>query len=115
LVKPDRLGLKRILAIRSRYNEVFYSSASIWELALGNETHKIVFPFAPEAVAEAAVKTGFIELPIRSDAAALVATLPPHHDDLFDRILIAQAMTEPARFLTTDPELTRYSDVVEIV
>jgi PIN domain nuclease of toxin-antitoxin system len=115
LVKPDRLGLKRILAIRSRYNEVFYSSASIWELALGNETHKVVFPFAPEAVAEAAVKTGFIELPIRSDAAALVATLPPHHSDLFDRILIAQAMTEPARFLTTDQELRQYSDLVEIV
>jgi PIN domain nuclease of toxin-antitoxin system len=85
------------------------------ELALRNETHRIVFPFAPEAVAEAAAKTGFVELPIRSDAAALVATLPQHHSDLFDRILIAQTMTEPARFLTTDPELRQYSDLVEIV
>jgi hypothetical protein len=71
--------------------------------------------FAPAEVAACALATGFIELPVRSDAAAKVLTLPLHHDDPFDRILVAQAMIEPARFLTTDTFLSQYSDIVDVV
>jgi PIN domain nuclease of toxin-antitoxin system len=45
----------------------------------------------------------------------VVADLPLHHTDPFDRLLIAQAMSEPLHFLTADTELKRYSDLVIVV
>jgi PIN domain nuclease of toxin-antitoxin system len=59
--------------------------------------------------------SGFIELPITARHAAAVARLPDVHRDPFDRILIAQALSEPLRFLTADSMLKRYSDLVEVV
>ena len=41
--------------------------------------------------------------------------LPPHHNDPFDRLLIAQALTEPLRLMTVDETLAKYSDVVMVV
>jgi PIN domain nuclease of toxin-antitoxin system len=61
---------------------------------------------------EAARASGFIELPVNSAAALKVATLPPHHRDPFDRLLVAQAMTEPASLYTADARLTAYSELV---
>lgn len=60
----------------------------------------------------AAVETGLRELPVWSSAAVHVATLPAHHRDPFDRLLIAQAVTEPAILYTADPQLEIYSQLV---
>jgi PIN domain nuclease of toxin-antitoxin system len=53
--------------------------------------------------------SGFIELPVMSDVALTVASLPLHHRDPFDRLLVAQAMAEPAVLYTADRQLTAYS------
>ncbi len=55
---------------------------------------------------------GFQELPVYSRHAVLVATLPMHHSDPFDRLLVAQAMSEPLHLLTADTQLKPYSDLV---
>ena len=52
-----------------------------------------------------AVETGFTELPVRWQAASAVARLPMHHRDPFDRLLVAQAMTEPLVLYTADRRL----------
>lgn len=59
--------------------------------------------------------SGYRDLPIASTHAAAVDTLPAIHGDPFDRILIAQALTEPLRLLTHDEVISRYSDVVVLV
>jgi PIN domain nuclease of toxin-antitoxin system len=59
--------------------------------------------------------TGFAELPIRAEAAARVAELPPLHRNPFDRLLIAQAMVEPAHLYTADAMLKGYSHLVRII
>ena len=59
--------------------------------------------------------TGFVELRVSAGAAARVAHLPLHHRDPFDRLLVAQAMAEPARLYTVDPLLPRYSELVELI
>jgi len=66
---------------------------------------------APATIVEAAQATGFIELPVRA-AALKVAALPHHHRDPFDRLLVAQAMTEPAALYTADAQLCSYSELV---
>ena len=62
---------------------------------------------------EAAIaSSGFSELPVRAAHAKRVAKLPLHHADPFDRLLVAQAMTEPMRLLTADAALAPYSELV---
>jgi hypothetical protein len=70
--------------------------------------------FDPQQILQAALDTGFVELPVRSDAAVRVAGLPPHHRDPFDRLLIAQAISEPVRLYTADPLLPPYSELVTL-
>ena len=69
----------------------------------------------PDELVAAIEASGFIELPVRALHAAGVAGLPPHHNDPFDRLLVAQAIAEPLRLLTADATLARYSNIVTLV
>jgi PIN domain nuclease of toxin-antitoxin system len=91
-------------------DEVHVSAASIWEIAIKSRLGKI--DADPAEVVEAIEPAGFVELPVRATHAKGVATLPAHHSDPFDRILIAQALAEPLRLVTADHLLGRYSDLV---
>jgi PIN domain nuclease of toxin-antitoxin system len=91
---------------------VLFSAARIWEIAIKSGLGREGFP-DPSVIARAAVSSSFSELPVRSGAAALVATLPMHHRDPFDRLLVAHAMSAPAHFYTADDQLTPYSELVE--
>lgn len=92
---------------------VYVSAASIWEVAIKVRLGKLQAD--PDDLADAIDRSGFVELPVRAAHAAGVATLAPHHNDPFDRLLIAQALAEPLRLVTADQALARYSDVVMVV
>lgn len=92
---------------------VYVSAASIWEVAIKARLGKLQAD--ADALAGAIAPSGFIELPVSARHAAAVAKLPPHHNDPFDRLLIAQALTEPLRLMTVDETLAKYSDVVVVV
>ena len=89
---------------------VYVSSASIWEAAIKYQLGKI--KVAPERLLEAVTPSGFLELAVNSRHAAAVAHLPPIHRDPFDRLLIAQAISEPLHFLTANGQLPQYSELV---
>nr|WP_315484954.1 type II toxin-antitoxin system VapC family toxin [uncultured Undibacterium sp.] len=93
--------------------EVYVSSASIWEATIKASIGKLSVD-VDQLVTEIG-RSGFQELPITAAHAAMVARLPDIHKDPFDRILIAQAMNEPLRFLTADGILKSYSELVELV
>jgi PIN domain nuclease of toxin-antitoxin system len=95
--------------------EVFFSAASIWEIAIKSRLRKADFKADPRLVLEAARATGFVELPVSSTVASAVADLPMHHADPFDRLLVAQALDLPARLLTLDKQLAPYSELVIVV
>jgi PIN domain nuclease of toxin-antitoxin system len=113
LIEPKRLSREARAEIEDGRNEVFFSSASIWEIAIKSKIKKQGLRFTADQIAAAARSTGFAELPIRAEAAARVAGLPPLHRNPFDRLLIAQAMAEPAHFFTADAALQRYSELVK--
>ncbi len=96
-------------------NDVFFSAASIWEIAIKTSLGRPDFRIRPEVVAGAAMAAQFQALPVDHTAAGLVADLPPLHQDPFDRLLIAQAMAAPMRFYTADRKLPPYSDLVTLV
>ncbi|MGH8785970.1 MAG: type II toxin-antitoxin system VapC family toxin [Cupriavidus necator] len=90
--------------------EVFISAASIWEISIKAGLDKIEVD-VDELIAEIAA-AGFRELPVTNTHAAAVRHLPNHHRDPFDRLLIAQAITEPLRLLSADEHVWKYSDLV---
>lgn len=94
-------------------DEVHVSAASIWEVAIKVRLGKVKAD--PQALVEAIEASGFIALPVKPAHAAAVVTLPDHHKDPFDRLLVAQALTEPLRLLTADAALAGYSDLVMLL
>jgi PIN domain nuclease of toxin-antitoxin system len=115
LAEPEKLGATVLELIEDPENEVLFSAASIWEVAIKAGLGRADFAVRPEEVARGAVEAGFLELPVRAEAAARVADLPPYHRDPFDRLLVAQAMAGPMRLYTADPLLPPYSELVTLV
>jgi PIN domain nuclease of toxin-antitoxin system len=92
---------------------VYVSAASIWEIAIKSRLGKI--DGDPQALAGAIAASGFQDLPVGAAHAAAVARLPMHHTDPFDRLLLAQAFTEPLRLVTADRTLAAYGAAVEVL
>jgi PIN domain nuclease of toxin-antitoxin system len=112
VLDSDKLGLKA-RQIMLGAGEVFVSAASIWEIAIKAKIGKLEGD--PDEFVEAIEESGFRELMISARHAAKVHKLPLYHRDPFDRLLIAQTLTEPMRFLTTDSVLEQYSELVMMV
>lgn len=110
-----RLSGPAIALIEDEANTILFSAASIWEIAIKAGLQRENFHAVPGHVLATAKAAGFLELPMVSSIALGVAALPHHHRDPFDRFLVAQAIAEPAMFLTADRILTRYSDLVTFV
>lgn len=115
LVSPERIPAPVRERLESPENDVLFSAASIWEVAIKVRIGRMDLPISLEDVTAAALQSGFQELPIRAAHVAATAQLPLYHRDPFDRILVAQALHEPARLLTADRKLARYADVVEVL
>jgi PIN domain nuclease of toxin-antitoxin system len=94
-------------------DEVYVSAASIWEAAVKTGLGGIRGDV--RELAGAIGDSGLVELPVTAIHAALVSELPHHHRDPFDRLLVAQALTEPLVLLTADAKLAQYSDLVRLV
>ena len=94
-------------------DEVYVSSITLWESAIKAATGKL--PLAPHVLEAGALRAGFIPLPVTWAHALAVDALPLLHRDPFDRMLVAQAMSEPLQLLTHDAGLARYSPLVTVV
>jgi PIN domain nuclease of toxin-antitoxin system len=112
---PARLPKDVVAQLESPQTTVYFSAASIWEIAIKSSLGKIDFRFSPGDIAQAARDTGFAELPVSAAHGAKVAQLPLHHRDPFDRLLIAQILLLPAQLITADAALVPYSELVRLV
>jgi PIN domain nuclease of toxin-antitoxin system len=99
--------------IESGENDVFISSVSWWEIAIKIGTGKLQVDIS-ELRTEAA-GCGLAELPLLGRHAETLASLPKFHKDPFDRMLIAQAISEPMRFVTGDSLLTKYTELAIVI
>ncbi|MBV9043507.1 MAG: type II toxin-antitoxin system VapC family toxin [Alphaproteobacteria bacterium] len=115
LVEPKRIGSDAFAAINDNENDVMFSAASIWEIAIKSALKREDFALPAADVLAGARANGFREVPVTSEIAKNVEHLPLHHRDPFDRLLIAQAMAEPAVFFTADSQLEAYSELVRRV
>lgn len=112
-IKNDRRLSKKVRSKIQDAQDIYVSSASIWEATIKVKLKKLDINL--EKMVAAIEESGFSELPITARHAATVYSLRDIHRDPFDRILIAQAICEPLTFLTADELLEDYSDLVEVI
>ncbi len=104
----DRLSARAWQLIDDRGNDLHFSSASIWEIAIKSRRGRDDVSIDPHLLRRELVSRGFQELSVTSDHALGVTKLPRLHGDPFDHILLAQAMVEGLTLLTTDRQLAAY-------
>lgn len=94
-------------------SEVFVSTASLWEIAIKTAIGKLTADLTE--IRQAVAASGLLELSIHGEHVETIATLPMHHKDPFDRMIVAQAITEPMRLLSGDRQLAVYTELVHLV
>jgi PIN domain nuclease of toxin-antitoxin system len=105
---PERLSADARGLIKDQHNELFFSAASLWEIAIKSGLNRDDFQVNARLLRRGLLDNGYSELPIGSEHAVAIDTLPPIHKDPFDRILVAQAAVEGITLLTTDAVVARY-------
>ncbi len=89
-------------------NILHFSVVSLWEIVIKTGRGKLDFQVNAAKMRRHLLDNGYVEVPIVSNHAIAVSTLPALHKDPFDRLLVAQAMVEGITLLTVDPEIVRY-------
>lgn len=112
---PSRLPAAAYAWIDDLNNELLFSAASLWEITIKRGLEQSDFQADARLLRRGLLDNGYEELPITSEHAVTVESLPPIHKDPFDRILIAQATVEGIVLLTVDSQLEQYSGPVRMV
>ena len=105
---PGRLPVAARSVIEDPQNELIFSSASLWEIAIKHGLGRGDFRVDARLLRRGLLDNGYGELPITSEHAVALDSLPSIHMDPFDRILIAQSMVEGITLLTADPLVAQY-------
>jgi PIN domain nuclease of toxin-antitoxin system len=113
--QPERLSAPARRLLSNRRNELLFSAASLWEIAIKNTLGRDDFHVEPRILRRGLLDNGYVELPITSEHAVNVQSLPPPHKDPFDRLLLAQATSEGITLVTADAQLARYPGPVRKV
>ena len=112
---PEKLSAEARDLIDDGANQIIVSAVTIWEIGIKRALGRRGLGAMPIGAADALAYVRAAEFDILAVSAAhavAVEALPPLHADPFDRILVAQALTEPLRLLTRDPKVAAYSDTI---
>ena len=112
---PRRISSAARSLIGNTENELIFSAASLWEIAIKQALEKDDFELDARVLRRSLLDNGYSELPVSGDHAVAVRSLPLIHKDPFDRILVAQATVEGITLLTADPIIARYPGPVRKV
>jgi len=112
MVGSKMLSDRARVILQESGNSFFMSSASVWEVAIKHSAKPDEIPVTAEQVNRFCRESGIAELPVSFAHAQAVSRLPAHHNDPFDRMLVAQAKEEDLFILSHDGKLPLYGDFV---
>ena len=115
ITDSQRLSALARELIQAPRAHVWVSAASVWEIAIKHTLGRGDMPVSGKDALRYFQEAGYRLLPIEAEHAAAAGELPAHHQDPFDRMLVAQALVEPLRLLTHDKLVARYSDAIVLV
>jgi PIN domain nuclease of toxin-antitoxin system len=105
---PERLPPAALRLLEDPANELFFSAASLWEIAIKRGLERSDFQVDARVLRRGLLDNGYQELAITAEHAVSIDSLPPIHKDPFDRILVAQATVEGITLLTVDALVAKY-------
>ena len=106
---PERLNSQAVAIFEDATTELFLSAASSWEISIKSTLGKLKLPETPSSyVPKRMASQGIRSLPISHIHALAAGELPRHHNDPFDRMLVAQAASEGMVLMTADPSFKKY-------
>jgi PIN domain nuclease of toxin-antitoxin system len=114
-IEPERLSRVASSLIESLDNEVVFSALSIWEVAIKTSLGRADFRLDAGLLRRSLFDNGYAELAVAGVHAATLAGLPPIHKDPFDRMLVAQAISEGLTLVTSDPTVAKYPGPIRLV
>jgi PIN domain nuclease of toxin-antitoxin system len=110
-----RLSAKARELIEASESSIWISAATVWEIAIKHALGKRGMPLSGKDALLYFRESGYRILSITAEHASAIEALPAIHADPFDRILVAQALTEPMRLMTHDAVVARYDDsIIEV-
>lgn len=112
ITDSPKLSLKARELIQSPKATVWISAASVWEIAIKHAIGRGDMPVSSQDAVRYFRESGYRFLAIEPEHAVAVEDLAAHHQDPFDRLLVAQALVEPMRLITRDPLVALYSDTI---
>ncbi len=112
---PGRLSAEARASIEAPENELLFSAASLWEIAIKRGLGREDFRVDVRLLRRGLLDNGYGELPVVSKHAVALDGLPPIHKDPFDRLLVAQALVEGVTLLTSDERVAQYPGPVRKV
>ncbi|WP_293397487.1 type II toxin-antitoxin system VapC family toxin [Nevskia sp.] len=112
---PERLGVETRGLLADPANNLIFSAASLWEVSIKCGLGRGDFRVDPRLLRRGLLDNGYAELPISSQHAVGIASLPPLHKDPFDRLLVAQATLEGLLLLTSDNAVAAYPGPIRLV
>lgn len=104
----EKLSDRAYASIVDQENEKYVSMASVWEIAIKISLNKLSFEGGTANFLTAVEESGFTLLPIEAEFVKLIESLPFHHRDPFDRMLIASAVSEGMSLVTSDENIRKY-------
>ena len=110
---PERLPLAARPLLEAPENQLLFSAASLWEIAIKRGLGRADFQVDPRVLRRGLLDNGYVELPITSEHTVSIDSLPPIHKDPFDRILVAQATVEGIILLTADALIAQYPGPIQ--
>jgi PIN domain nuclease of toxin-antitoxin system len=113
--EPRRLSKRARTLIDDSDNELLFSAASLWEVAIKRGLGREDFKVDARLLRRGLLDNGYNELPISSDHVVATESLPPIHKDPFDRVLVAQATVEGITLLTIDSLVAQYPGPIKTV
>jgi PIN domain nuclease of toxin-antitoxin system len=105
---PGKLSAAARDLLGDETHELLFSAASLWEIAIKRTLGRDDFQVEPRVLRRGLLDNGWSELPVTSEHAVSIDTLPPLHKDPFDRLLLAQALCEGILLVTSDALLAEY-------
>lgn len=105
---PSRLSAVARALIEAPDNELFFSAVSLWEIAIKRGLGRSDFQADARVLRRGLLDNGYSELPVSSEHAVAIESLPHIHKDRFDRMLVAQATVEGITLLTADSLVAQY-------
>jgi PIN domain nuclease of toxin-antitoxin system len=112
---PTRLSAAARKLMNDAGNDLMFSAASFWEIAIKRGLGRNDFRMDPRLLRRGLLDNDYTELEVGSDHAIAIESLPLLHKDPFDRILIVQAMVEGITLLTADPLIAQYAGPIRRV